>query len=120
MSDELNLCNCGGRAEYGQVPFDPRIPPEYQRDYGGQYIACAECGMSTNLVFNTMGDDVRAILREKWNRRAPSPAVKALVEACRAIKEYEISGAPDFRDWDSRYSAMHAALAAVEKEIGSA
>lgn len=54
------------------------------------------------------------------DRRAPSPAVKALVEACRAIKDYERSGAVPFLEWDRYYDAMHEALAAVEREIGGA
>lgn len=110
--ETLDPCKtCGGRAEYGEVPFDKSIPPEHQPSFGGQYIACAECGMSTNLVFNTMGDDVRSILREKWNRRAPSPAVLALVDACRNCW---------FDDEKQPERAIKEALAAVEREIGGA
>lgn len=54
---------------------------------------------------------------EAWNRRATSPAVRALVEACRAIKHYENTGAPDYMDWESYYDAIQEARAAVEREI---
>lgn len=46
---------------------------------------------------------------EAWNRRSPSPAVKALVKAVR-------------ESWESgcdKYLPLEDALAAVEKEIGA-
>lgn len=107
---------CGGTAEYGAVPLEPSIPAEYQPNYGGHFVTCAACDASTVLVFNTMGDDIRAILREKWNRRAParSDAVARLVEACRDLIELQRGiGGPKPKE----VRKAQAALAAVEKEM---
>lgn len=75
-SEPLKPCGCGGSASFEVVEVDPSIPIEHQPNFGGHFIACRKCGMSTVLVFNTKGDDPRPILREKWNAsmrtRAPS------------------------------------------------
>lgn len=63
-SDRPKPCPfCGGDADFDQV-VDERDP-----GCGGHYIDCLECGASTSLVFPLM-DDVKALLLERWNRRA--------------------------------------------------
>ena len=53
---------------------------------------------------------------DMWNRRAPSPAVARLVEACRDLIPTLRSG--DWGNQDETADRLDEALAAVEKEIG--
>lgn len=50
-----------------------------------------------------------------WNRRAPSPAVKALVEACRDLIPSLRSG--DWGDTNETACELEEAIEAVEREI---
>lgn len=73
MTSELKPCaHCGSPARYGEGSGDSE---------GGMFVECTnrECATTTNLVYPLM-DDVRDVLREKWNRRAPSEAVGLLRE----------------------------------------
>lgn len=100
--------------------------PAKRDRWEGEYVCCSSeaCPLS------------RAIYREEtWNRRAPSPAVERLVEACKRLRT-----ATDVGNWcdsaikpggcawhisvednealDAATDEVDAALAAVEKEIG--
>jgi Lar family restriction alleviation protein len=60
-----------------------------------------------------------------WNRRSPSPAVLALVEACRELLAQVRGECPSLLNEDSGGDArlsigIDEALAAVEREIGGA
>ena len=63
-----------------------------------------------------MGSD--AAIMAAWNRRTPSPAVRALVEACKGLVPTLRSG--DWGNQDETADEIDKALAAVEREIGNA
>jgi len=62
---------CGGEARFDMVQNDD------SGNYGGWYIECTKCLLTTRLVFPMKGD-VQRELAETWNRRPPSPP-----ESCR-------------------------------------
>ena len=81
--------------------------PAKRDRWEGEYVCCSSeaCPLS------------RAIYREEtWNRRAPSPSVALLVEACRDLIPTLRSG--DWGNQDETADRLDEALAAVEKEIG--
>ena len=57
---------------------------------------------------------LRLLQEMEKNRRAPSPSVALLVEACRELTRKEADGLAEQEDW----YRVNEALAAVEKEIG--
>lgn len=73
MADEILLpCPCcGGNARYTRVNTQADV------NFGGEYVYCAVCEMSTALVFPLMGD-VRRELAERWNRRASANRIAQL------------------------------------------
>ena len=58
---------CGGSAEYGWCD-------EGGDNFGGQFITCRACGVSTNLRF-ACGDDPKPLLMEQWNSRVKEHSV---------------------------------------------
>jgi hypothetical protein len=61
-SETLLPCPCcGGRAVYGRVNEDGP-------NFGGEFVDCTSCGLSTTLMF-PMKDSVTRELSEKWNKR---------------------------------------------------
>lgn len=64
----------------------------------------------------TMGSDAKPM--EAWNRRTPSPAVRALVEACKGLVPTLRSG--DWGNQDETADEIDKAIGAVEREIGGA
>ncbi|RTL08095.1 MAG: hypothetical protein EKK62_09640 [Acidimicrobiia bacterium] len=83
---------------------------ETKLDWGGNGISLVRDSNGTIVLHSDHAAEVARL-------SARSDAVARLVEACRAIKEYETAGGPGYDDWDRYYDAMHEALAAVEKEI---
>lgn len=108
MSSELKACPFCGK--------QPEAPIDAMRFRGIWTIMHRGCGILPNFEVTAESQE-KAI--ERWNRRTPSPAVRALVEACRKIVPYIDSPAwhdemiCDRQVWDE-------ALAAVEREIGGA
>lgn len=105
MTNELKPCaHCSAPARFGDGSGDSE---------GGMFVECTnrECGATTNLVYPLM-EDVRDVLREKWNRRAPSEAVGLL----RALMDRLDShfGGPS-NDWKEQEQARRF-LAAQDKE----
>lgn len=106
MSSELKAClftSCGS----------PAMP---LHNIGGRsFTRCSNILCSLHQVWTT---------EDEWNRRAPSPAVKALVEAARPLTEIvmkQCSGYTSGPGFDAAQLARVAieALAAVEREIGA-
>lgn len=98
MSSELKPCPfCGGVAEHR--PKGTFNPP---------FVECRRgCGAT-------------AFSGEMWNTRAPSPAVKALVEACKAtLRAWMPCGDQCECSSCEQRAAIDEALAAVEREIGA-
>ena len=51
-----------------------RIDDHDSREFGGEGICCETTGCAQiGLMFPVM-EDVKPLLRERWNRRPPSPA----------------------------------------------
>lgn len=71
---------------------------------------CPGCDAEINAA-------TRGLAAEMWNRRTPSPAVRALVEACKGLVPTLRSG--DWGNQDETADEIDKALAAVEKEIES-
>lgn len=92
MSSELKLCKTCG------IPAEVK-PPGIQRG-----VRCSDSS-------GECPDSRHFVQVDEWNRRAPSPAVLALVEASR--KEIKYHNA-------YTYDELVDALAAVEREIGGA
>lgn len=65
---------CSGRAYFC------RVNEEADRNFAAEYIECASCGLTTNLVFPLKGDVQRELI-ERWNRRSELAALKAQVKA---------------------------------------
>ena len=69
MTDHLLPCPfCGSAAEMLTIP-------EGSPDAGAMFVSCTNhrCMTSGALIYPLM-DDVRGLLLERWNRRAPPPA----------------------------------------------
>jgi hypothetical protein len=103
VTSELKACKtCGLPAEVK--------PPGSQRTRCSD--ASGECPDSRHFV-----------TFDEWNRRAPSPAVARLVEACQALREQDDLWMAEPGDkgpcveWHRRMVDMQVALAAVEKEM---
>ncbi len=60
---------CGGRAEKGEVT------DEDDHNWGGRYVHCTKCDVSTRLWF-PLKDSVEELIEEAWNQRAPKRKVK--------------------------------------------
>lgn len=80
-------------------------------------VLCRPCGVKMRR-----NSEHSPVAIAAWNRRAPSPAVRALVEACKRFSEGWIYCRED--DYEgaccepcSDVSRMREALAAVEREI---
>ena len=95
MSSELKACpfpSCGS----------PAMP---LHNIGGRsFTRCSNILCSLHQVWTA---------EDEWNRRTPSPAVLALVEAC-----HRIYGKHTFGAVASDWSEFEQAVAAVEREIG--
>lgn len=99
MSSELKLCKtCGLPAEVK--------PPGIQRG-----VRCSDSS-------GECPDSRHFVQVDEWNRRTPSPAVRALVEACKGLVPTLRSG--DWGNQDETADEIDKALAAVEREIGNA
>jgi Lar family restriction alleviation protein len=69
-SDRLKPCPfCGGAAEF------VRIDDEEDPHFGGVVAACLTCG-ATSKVYFPLKDDVKHLLMEAWNKRAPTRAYR--------------------------------------------
>lgn len=65
LPEELKECPfCGGEAAFGVWDHDANAS-----QFGGEYVQCTKCAVSTALVFPCK-DDVKRELTERWNRRA--------------------------------------------------
>jgi len=65
MGSHLLPCPCcGGRAVFGEITDDS------DSNFGGHFITCSACVITTDLRF-ACGDDPLPLLAEQWNRRAP-------------------------------------------------
>ena len=63
MTEELKPCPCcGGKAIFQE------IEDSESDNFGGHFIECRSCRLTTNLRF-ACGDDPRPLLAETWNRR---------------------------------------------------
>ena len=63
MAEELKPCPCcGGKAIFQE------IEDSESDNFGGHFIECRSCRLTTNLRF-ACGDDPRPLLAETWNRR---------------------------------------------------
>ena len=99
MSDPLHLepCPCcGGRAVFG------RITDLKDAGFGGNFITCHECIITTDLRFS-LKEDARPRLAEAWNRREGIAAARSegwddAVKALREVWERERSRGFAFRD----------------------
>ena len=104
MSDILKPCaNCGAT--------DPHDGTRGQAPAAHRHITCVHCGMTAPSV-------------EAWNRRALSPAVKALVKAVKALLPgNDPARYPNVRyvlwggESNARWDAFRAALAKGEEEM---
>ena len=104
MSSEWKACeHCRGVAKYETDLRNARVM---------FYVRCDACGVGT------MGYKTGPEAAAAWNRRTPSPAVLALVEALRGAMFIKSFSSPYalFKD----YPEVVDALAAVEREIGGA
>lgn len=79
-------------------------PATDDEETGLAFCKSMECNVDTNCT------------PEFWNRRASSPAVKALVEACKGLVPTLRSG--DWGNQDETAREIEEAIAAVEREIG--
>jgi hypothetical protein len=101
VSSELKACeHCRGVAKYETDLRNARVM---------FYVRCDACGVGT------MGYKTGPEAAAAWNRRTPSPAVLALVEACQGLVPTLRSG--DWGNQDETADEIDKALAAVEKEI---
>lgn len=63
MAEELKPCPCcGGKAIFQE------IEDSESDNFGGHFIECRSCRLTTNLRF-ACGDYPRPLLAETWNRR---------------------------------------------------
>lgn len=100
MSDELKACPfCGGDAAKGKV---------LKHEFGPHARWAVRCGSLDCASTNGW------VLPADWNRRTPSPAVRALVEACKGLVPTLRSG--DWGNQDETADEIDKALAAVERE----
>lgn len=105
MSSDLKNCPFCGK--------QPEAPIDAMRFRGLWTIMHRGCCTLPNLEV-TAGSREEVIKR--WNRRAPSTAVKALVETVKRAFD-----ARDFSKYmEVEWPAVERALAAVEREIGGA
>ena len=113
MSSEWKACeHCRGVAKYETDLRNARVM---------FYVRCDACGVGT------MGYKTGPEAAAAWNRRTPSPAVLALVEAAKEWREADDqlrgpfgAAAPQtaMNRLASRTVKLREALAAVEREIG--
>jgi Lar family restriction alleviation protein len=115
VTSELKACPfCGSAADL--------VSHEDQRVTNYTYeVSCRGCGVrgeGADCGWNENSGSAKAEAVEIWNRRAPSPAVVRLVEACRDTLDWlELPGSAV----EERAVALKVrdALAAVEKEMQS-
>ena len=100
---------CGSAASFHKMPNEESHP-----NAGAEFIMCdnGRCMLATALVFPLMGD-VKALLLERWNRRAlPSPKADALAGLVGWAQM--ILAQPDMpADLRSRFSNNHRLTTAV-------
>lgn len=60
---ELKRCPCCGSAAEFRC-----VQGEDDDNFGGEFIECIVCGLTTPLLFPCM-EEVKPLLAEKWNRR---------------------------------------------------
>ena len=75
---------CGGPASFGKIHDDNN------RDFGGEFISCDTCEISTGLRF-ACGEDVKPLLAETWNPRI-SVAPELLAELTALVNAYTDPG----------------------------
>jgi len=107
VSSELKACeHCRGVAKYETDLRNARVM---------FYVRCDACGVGT------MGYKTGPEAAAAWNRRSPSPAVLALVEACKTtLRAWMPCGDQCECSSCEQRAAIDDALAAVEREIGGA
>jgi hypothetical protein len=79
-----------------------KLPAEVNLLPLGHVLRCQDCALDA-------GGSTRAEACEKWNRRAPSPAVREVVNRFKALSRW-----PSFK---MRYTKLYAALERLAKEI---
>jgi hypothetical protein len=116
LAEELERCPCCG----GRAVFD-RVNGREDKNFGGEFINCVTCGLSTGLVF-PLKDDVKRELRERWNRRAlrsPQPAEPCCGEFATCGRPCTPRGAWNERNFINREAQQAKPVAYFYKWIGS-
>lgn len=104
MSDELKPCPCCGSEAHFQI-----VGEENGEHFGGEYIECPQCLLTTNLRFSC-GEDVKPLLAETWNRRT-AQSMQGAQESVAATPSAQWRANGEADPHGNQYDCERAALA---------